>query len=134
MLRVYLPRNLKRGALTDVERAAYEGPFPRDRRHITGVFPREIVAGRAYLRAVEAGLPRLAGLPALIVWPDSDPGFGDQELARWKSLYPAAEVVHLRRVGQFIDEDAPDDIASAIREWWSRVPAGDAPAADTGPS
>ena len=134
MLRVYLPRNLKRGALTDAERGAYEGPFPRDRRFIMGVFPREIVAGRAYLRAVEAGLSRLAALPALILWPDSDPGFGDAELTRWQSLYPEAEVVHLRRVGQFIDEDAPDDVASAIRDWWSRVPAAGAPGGDTGPS
>lgn len=131
MLRVYLPRNLKRGALTELERAAYDGPFPRDRRYITGVFPREIVTGRAFLREVESGLARLAGLPALIVWPDSDPGFGADELRRWQTLYPDAEVAHLRRAGQFIDEDAPDEVAAAVRDWWSRVPAAVAPGADT---
>ena len=107
MLRVYLPRNLMRGPLTEVERAAYAGPFPRDRRHIMGVFPREIVAGRAYLREVDANLARIAGVPALILWPDSDPGFGDAELRRWQALYPAGETISLRRVGQFIDDDAP---------------------------
>ncbi len=134
MLRLYLPWNLKRGPLTDQERAAYEGPFPRGRRHITSVLPREIVAGRAYLRAVEANLPRIADRPALIVWPDSDPGFGEAELGRWQSLYPKAETVSLRSTGQFIDEDAPEDVASAIMDWWSRVPADAAPGGDTGQS
>jgi haloalkane dehalogenase len=132
MLRLYLPLNLKRARLTAAERAAYEGPFPRDRRHIMRVMPREITAGRAYLREVEANLPSLAAKPALILWPDSDLGFGAGELARWRSIYPAAEVVHLRRAGQYIDEDAPDDVAAAIRDWWSRQPDANAPGPGTG--
>jgi haloalkane dehalogenase len=131
MLRLYLPLNLKRGRLSKTERAAYEGPFPRERRHIMRVPPREIIAGRAYLEAVEAGLVRIAGLPALIIWPDSDPGFGDAELGRWQSLYPAAELVRLHRVGQFIDEDAPAEIAAAVMDWWKRQPASPAPGAGT---
>ena len=121
MLRLYLPRNLKRGALTAEERAAYEGPFPPGRRHVMRVFPREIVAGKAYLREVERNLERLAAKPALIVWPDSDPGFGDAELARWQERFPAARTVHLERTGQFIDEDAPEDVASAIVDWWGEA-------------
>ncbi len=134
MLRLYLPLNLKRGRLTASERRAYAGPFPRDRRHVMRVLPREITAGRAWLEEVEAGLPRLADLPVLILWPDSDPGFGDAELARWRSLFPGAEVVGLRRVGQYIDEDAPDDVAAAIRAWWARGPGAFAPGAGTGRS
>lgn len=134
MLRLYLPLNLKRGRLTSTERRAYAGPFPRDRRHIMRVLPREITAGRAYLEEVETNLSRLAGLPALVLWPDSDPGFGEGELARWRSLFPAAEVVDIRRAGQYIDEDAPDDVAAAIRAWWQRGPGASAPGADTGRS
>jgi haloalkane dehalogenase len=121
MLRLYLPLNLKRSKLTDAERAAYEGPFPPGRRGVMRVFPREIVAGRAYLREVEASLPRLSGKPALILWPDSDPGFSDVELRRWQALLPGARTVGLERAGQFIDEDAPDDIAAAVRAWWDEV-------------
>jgi haloalkane dehalogenase len=117
MLRLYLPFNLKRGHLTDAERAAYDGPFPRGKRSVMRVFPREIVRGRAYLREVEANLPRLADKPAIIIWPDSDPGFGDAELARWRTLFPAAPTIILHRTGQFIDEDAPDDIAAALEVW-----------------
>jgi haloalkane dehalogenase len=131
MVRLYLPRSLKRGSLTELERAAYEGPFPPDRRHVTAVFPREIVRGRAFLREVEAALPRIADKPALIVWPDSDPGFGDGELRRWQSLLPRAETVHLQRVGQFIDEDAPEDVVAAVKDWWSRASAVAAPGAGT---
>ena len=118
MLKLYLPLNLKRGRLTTTERAAYEGPFPPGRRSVMRVFPREIVRSRAYLREVEAGLPAIAGRPAIILWPDSDRGFGDAELRRWQSLFPAARTVDIRRAGQFIDEDAPEDIADALRTWW----------------
>jgi len=129
MLRLYLPLNLKRAKLTDAEGAAYEGPFPPGRRGVMRVSPREIVAGRSYLAEVEAGLP-LSGKPALILWPDSDPGFSDVELRRWQELLPGARTVGLARVGQFIDEDAPDDIASAVGAWWDEVvaPAGDSAA------
>lgn len=119
MLRFYLPFNLKRGRLTEVERAAYDGPFPPARRSVMRVFPREIVRGRAFLREVEMNLPRIAAKPALIVWPDSDPGFGDAELARWRSLFPAAPLTRLMRTGQFIDEDAPEDVAAAVLAWWA---------------
>jgi len=119
MLRVYLPFNLKRGRLTDPERAAYAGPFPRAKRFIMRVFPREIIRGRAWLREVEANLATLSSKPALIVWPDSDPGFGDAELAGWQARFPAAPTVILTRTGQFIDEDAPDDVAAAITAWWT---------------
>jgi haloalkane dehalogenase len=117
MIRLYLPFNLKRASLTDAERGAYEGPFPPDKRWIMRVFPREIVRGRAYLREVEANLSKVTGKPAIIIWPDSDPGFGGAELARWQSLFPAAPTVVLRRAGQFVDEDAPDDIVAALEGW-----------------
>lgn len=117
MLRLFLPLNLKRAKLTDKERAAYEGPFPPERRPIMRVFPRELVAGKAYLGEVERNLPSLAGKPALILWPDSDRGFSDADLRRWQGLLPLARTVPLEHAGQFIDEDAPEDVASAIRAW-----------------
>jgi len=117
MLRLYLPLNLKRGPLSDAERAAYEGPFPPGKRSLMRVFPREIVRSRAYLREVESNLPKITGKPAIIVWPDSDPGFGDAELRHWQSLFPGAQTVVLPRTGQFIDEDAPGDVAAALQAW-----------------
>ncbi len=80
-------------------------------------FPREIVRSKRWLREVEANLSRLSDKPAIIIWPDSDPGFGDAELGRWQALFPAARTVILARAGQFIDEDAPDDIVAALEAW-----------------
>jgi haloalkane dehalogenase len=51
------------------------------------------------------------------VWPDSDPGFGDAELRHWQSLFPGARTVILPRTGQFIDEDAPEDVVAALEAW-----------------
>ena len=53
MLRLYLPRNLKRQPLTDAERAAYDGPWPPGARRAMRVFPRDIVTGMRYLQEVE---------------------------------------------------------------------------------
>ena len=117
MLRLYLPSNLKRGRLSARERAAYEGPFSAGTRSLMRVFPREIGRSQDYLAEVEANLARLSAKPALIVWPDSDPGFGNDELRRWQALFPTAPTVILRKVGQFIDEDAPGDVAAAVEAW-----------------
>ena len=129
ILRLFMPLSLKRAKLTDAEKAGYHGPFPPGRRLPMRVFPREIVAGGAYLRAVEASLPRLAGKPALLLWADGSVGLGDAVLARWQALFPAARTVPLARVGRYLDEDAPADIADAIAAWWAEViePARDAP-------
>jgi haloalkane dehalogenase len=121
MLRLYLPMNLKRSRLTDQERAAYEGPWPAGARAVMRVMPREIVTGRRYFVEVEEAFPTLAGKPALILWPDSDPGFGKGELARWQALLPDARTVIVEGAGQFVDEDAPADVAAAISTWWDEV-------------
>ena len=121
MLRLYLPMNLKRQRLTDRERAAYEGPWPPGARSVMSIMPREIITGRSFFRQVEAGMPGIADKPALILWPDSDPGFGKAELARWQALLPTARTVVLARAGQYVDEDAPEDISAAIVEWWDEV-------------
>ena len=71
------------------------------------VMPREIVTGRRYFVEVEKAFPTLAAKPALILWPDFDPGFGKAELARWQGLLPDARTVIVERAGQFVDEDAP---------------------------
>ena len=88
------------------------------KRSIMAVFPREIVRGRAWLREVEANLPTLAAKPALIVWPDSDPGSATPSWRAGRRDSRRRRTVILTRTGQFIDEDAPDDVAAAILAWW----------------
>ena len=121
MQRVFLPRSLRRSKLTAAEVAAYAGPFPPGHRSPMRVFPRELVAGRAFLRDVERGLGRLSMLPVLLLWADGSAGLGEAVLQRWQGVFPAARVARLTGVGRYIDEDAPEHVADALTAWWDEV-------------
>ncbi len=121
MLRVFLPRSLRRGALTPAELAAYQGPFATGDRRPMRVFPRELTTGRRFLAEVERGLRRLSGRPLLLLWADASAGLGETELRRWLELFPDARLIPLHDVGRFLDEDAPDEVADAIESWWAEV-------------
>ncbi len=117
MLRLYLPFNLKRGRLPTAERAAYEGPFPAGQPSIMRVFPREIVRGKrvaARGRGESRQAHRQAGHHHL---PDSDPGFGDAELARGRSLFPAARRSSSPGPASSSTRTHPDDVAAALEAW-----------------
>jgi haloalkane dehalogenase len=117
-INVFLQGGVRRRKLSAAEMAAYRGPFPRGRRRPMRVFPREIVASRAFLREVESGLARLSDKPVLITWADRDVAFKDRERLRFEELFTHHRTVILRNTGHEIAEDAPDDIADAIEAWW----------------
>ncbi len=118
-INVFLQGGVRRRKVSAAEMAAYRGPFPRGRRRPMRVFPREIVASRAFLQEVESGLARLSDKPALITWADRDVAFKEIELRRFETLFPRHRTVILRNTGHEIAEDAPDDIADAIEAWWT---------------
>jgi haloalkane dehalogenase len=116
-----IPAGVKRHKPPQEVMAAYRGPFARRAaRRPVHVFPREIIASRAYLAEVEHGLTRLAHLPALITWGDRDDAYGEPERRRFEALFPRHRTVHLRGAGHFIQEDAADEIVAAIRDWWEK--------------
>jgi haloalkane dehalogenase len=113
-----LPAGVRRGTLPEVVMNAYRGPFPTPAsRRPTAVFPREILASRPFLGDIERRLPRLSGRPALIVWPTKDVAFGDRERRRWEELFADHRTVLLEGAGHYIQEDAADEIVTAIRGW-----------------
>jgi haloalkane dehalogenase len=113
-----LPAGVRRGTLPEVVMNAYRGPFPTPAsRRPTAVFPREILASRPFLADIERRLPRLSGRPALIVWPTKDVAFGDRERRRWEELFADHRTVLLEGAGHYIQEDAADEIVTAIRGW-----------------
>ena len=75
------------------------------------------VAGRAFLAEVEAGLPDLASLPTLIIWGDADLAFRSEERQRWERTCADHHTVMVEGAGHFVQSDAPDRFAAAIREW-----------------
>ncbi len=120
---VGLPLGVRRRRLAPAVMAAYRGPFARPAsRAPIRVFARELLTGRDFLAAVEAGLPRLAGLPALLVWGDRDPAFRAPERRRFERAFPRHRTVILRGAGHFIQEDAPGDLVAAIGAWSGELP------------
>lgn len=43
----------------------------------------------------------------------------ERERARFEALFPEATTVTLGGAGHYIQEDAPDEMATAIRAWWA---------------
>jgi haloalkane dehalogenase len=115
-----LPAGVRRGTLPEAVMNAYRGPFPTPAsRRPTAVFPREILASRPFLAEIERRLARLRDRPALIVWPTKDVAFGDRERRRWEELFADHRTVLLEGAGHYIQEDAADEIVTAIQGWRS---------------
>jgi len=115
-----LPAGARGRQLSDAVMSAYRGPFPTPAsRRPTAVFPREILTSRPFLADIEQRLPRLRDRPALIVWPTKDVAFRDRERRRWEQLFPDHRTVSLEGAGHYIQEDAAEEIVTAIRDWRS---------------
>lgn len=113
-----IPGGTRLRDLSDRVMAAYRGPFPTpESRRPMQVFPREILASRAFLAEIERGLPALRDRPALLVWGPKDPAFRTKELRRWEQAFPRHRTVMLRGASHYIQEDAPDEIVAAIQDW-----------------
>ena len=113
-----IPGNVKRHKLAPEVMNAYRGPFPTpDSRRPMHVFPREILHSRPFLAEIERGLAKLRDRPALLVWPTKDIAFREPERKRWEQLFPNHRTVILDGAGHYIQEDAPEEIVSAIRAW-----------------
>jgi haloalkane dehalogenase len=126
-----LPAGVRRGTLPQAVMDAYRGPFPTPAsRRPTAVFPREILASRPFLADLEHRLSQLGDRPVLIVWPTKDVAFRDREQRRWETLFPDHHTVLLEGAGHYIQEDAADEIVTAIRDW--RSPGGTPDASSAG--
>jgi haloalkane dehalogenase len=113
-----IPGNVKRRELSPDVMNAYRGPFPTpESRRPVHVFPREILASRPFLAEIEQGLSQLSDRPALLVWPTKDIAFKGPERKRWEQIFPDHHTVILEGAGHYIQEDAADEIISAIRDW-----------------
>lgn len=102
--------------------AMYLAPWRHRARRIAAVIaPRQLIAASPYLRRVEANLPKLADRPALIVWGTKDFAFRATERARFERLFPNHTTVTFDDASHFLQEDAGDRIAEAIRRWRTTV-------------
>jgi haloalkane dehalogenase len=118
-VRVILPGGVKRSKLAPEVLAAYRGPFLRpESRGPVALFPKEILDSHAYLAEVESGLAGLRERPCLIVWGDRDVAFKAAERERFEATFVRHRTHILHGAGHYIQEDAGEEIALAVRAWW----------------
>ena len=105
--------------LTEEEMDNYRGVQPTPEARVgVAEFPRQIVAATPWLEPLSSAVPRvLGGKRALIVWPMRDVAFRARDaLPRVRAAFSDAVVVELPDARHYMQEDAPDEIARAIRD------------------
>ncbi len=126
--------------LPEEVRAGYLDPY-RGASRRTGIdeFVEDIPVSPAHpswpaLESVVEGLPRLAEVPALMLWGPRDPVFTDLYLRDLRSRLPQAQVHRFEKAGHLVAEDA--EVAGAVRQWLTDVVEprlrGSEPIADVG--
>jgi len=115
---------MRRRSLTADERRAYLWPYRSwaDRVAIDA-FVKDIPLEAAHpslaaLREIEAALPQFRDRPALIAWGGRDFCFDGRFLARWREVFPQAEVEHYAEAGHYVLEDAGGEIRRRIAEFF----------------
>lgn len=115
---VAVPRSRGHSRLTADEMAMYKGPHPTPKSRVpVQTFARQLVKARPFLADLERRLPVLAGRPALILWPTADPAFGAGVRRTWEGLLENSETVLLQGAGHYFQDDVPDQVVQAIRDW-----------------
>lgn len=116
---IFMRAGIKRAPLDANAWNAYRRPLSTPvRRMPSYIFPRSILHSRDFLARCESSLRALTGKPALIVWGDADIAFRAKERERFESALPDHRTVILHGAGHYIWEDAPDEIAAALLDWW----------------
>jgi haloalkane dehalogenase len=97
-------------------------PSPEARVGVAA-FPRELRRARPMLEQLATNAPKaLQDKPLELIWGMKDPGFGKPEvLARWMRDFPNANLTKLDNANHYIQEDAPEAVAAAVRRVQARI-------------
>lgn len=104
-------------------RRAYTAPYARRADRIATLrFVQDIPMkagdpGFDLVTQTEAGLSALADRPAALFWGAKDFVFDDDFLAKWRTLWPRAQVNYYPDAGHYVLEDAFDEIVPAVRQF-----------------
>lgn len=110
------------GKLSERELQAYRGPFlARGTRHHQHDLLRSVTHSHDYLVDLERRLRELPPLPVLFTWGDDDALYRAGLLQRFETLFPYHHVFLIQGGGHIPQENAPEQIAIAIAEWWDGI-------------
>jgi haloalkane dehalogenase len=104
------------------EMAMWRGPYPdAASRRPTHVFPERIVGARPFLAQTDYDVHAsgLSSRPALLLWGTADPAFPDAVRRRAAATLPASRTTLLHGAGHYWQDDAPEEAAAAIRDWFA---------------
>jgi haloalkane dehalogenase len=119
--RVFFTRGFAQPVPAGVRRLYMEPWRDPARRAPAAIAPRQLVAAAPYLAEVEAGLPKIADRPALIVWGLKDFAFRDAARRRFEQAFPRHRTIMLPGASHFVQEDAGERIASEIKTFSRQV-------------
>ena len=104
--------------LTQEEMDHYRLVQPAGMREGVAVFPKAIRGSKSWMTGLEERVPeRLTDKPLLLTWGMKDFGFNPGAfIPRWRRDFPQARLVELHEAKHYIQEDAPEEIAAAIKE------------------
>jgi haloalkane dehalogenase len=91
------------------------------RRAPAAIAPRQLVGAAPYLAEVEAGLPKIADRPALIVLGRKDFAFRDAARHRFEEAFPRHRTIMLADASHFVQEDAGEQIATEFKTFCRQV-------------
>jgi haloalkane dehalogenase len=108
--------------LSDAEMEHYRAVQPTPASRIgVAEFPRQMVAATPWFEQLSREVPtKLGSVRTLITWPMRDFKYPSKTfLPRLQSMFGNAQTVELPEAGHFPQEDAPEEIAGAIRARFS---------------
>lgn len=100
-------------------RRHYSGPFPRPQdRNGPMWYAGEFVASDGWFAELWEQRDRIAGKPMQILWGMRDPLFTPKRfLTRWKTAFPAAQVIELPETGHMVPEEQREALVPLVRDF-----------------
>ena len=89
----------------------------RDERKGCWMFPDQIIGSTEWLNELWVRRDLLTDKQVLIAWGMKDIAFREKELNRWIELFPDAQIHRLEGVGHYVQEEAPEELGSAVEEF-----------------
>jgi haloalkane dehalogenase len=116
--RIAARRGRRYGDFSPDEREAVLGPYREriTRRHLANLLY-GLRAETAFFSRLEARLPSLSTLPALLLFGEEDNGYKAGFLERFARILPVHRARVLERAAHFLTEDAPTEYTRLLEEW-----------------
>ena len=109
----------RKQVLTPEVMAHYRGALPPRERSACAALPGHIIGATEWLASIWEKRDSFADRPSLLLWGLRDIAFRRKELERWKSELPDFQVNEFHDCGHFLAEEAPNEVASALRTFMS---------------